>query len=138
MEIPKALKNIEDEDELIDWLIFLQNPNAERVKKKMKENEELREAVEKVQTMSEDEYMQRIADLREKAILDENSLKNEGIREGMEKGIQEGLEKGTKKGREEGERLGKLKLAKKMKEEGIPIETIIKITELTEEEILGN
>jgi len=34
-------------------------------------------------------------------------------------------------------RLGKIKLAKKMKEEGIPIETIIKITELTKEEILN-
>jgi len=114
IELPKVERNSESEDELIDWLIFLQNPNAERVKKKMKENEELREAVKKVKTMSEDEYMQRIADLREKAILDENSLKNEGKRE------------------------EKLELAKKMLEEGIPMETIIKITELTKEEILDN
>jgi len=114
MELPKVIRNNESEDELIDWLIFLQNPNAERVRRKMQENEELREAVEKVNTMSEDEYMQRIADLREKAILDENSLKNEGIQE------------------------EKIRLAKKMREKGIPIETIIEITELTKEQILSN
>jgi len=99
------------------------------VKKKMEENEELKEAVEKVQTMSEDEYMQRIADLREKAILDENSLKNDGIREGIEIGRKEGLRDGKK--------IEKLELAKKMKEKGIAIETIIEITELTKEEILN-
>ena len=36
------------------------------MKTKMEENEELKEAAEKLEGMSEDDYMQRIADLRKR------------------------------------------------------------------------
>jgi len=69
----------EDEaGELMDWLMFLQNPNSERVKEKMGTNKELREAKEKLQGISEDEYMQRIAELRQKAIMDEKAIRDKG------------------------------------------------------------
>ena len=88
----------------------------------MKENEELNEAVNKLEEMSEDEYLERIADLREKKILDENSR----LSESYNKGITEG-----KKG-------AKLEVAKKMLEKNIPIEIIVEITGLSEEEIIKN
>lgn len=81
IELPKV--KVEEQGELIDWLLFLENPKSERVREKMEENEELKEAVEKLEGMSQDEYMQRIADLREKAILDYNS----GMSNAMRKGI---------------------------------------------------
>ena len=84
---------------------------------KMEENEELKEAVEKVETMSDDEYMQRIADLREKAIRDERSSYCTGLHEGEKK--------------------AKVETAKKMMEKGINIETIIEVTGLTKEDILS-
>ena len=90
---------------------------SERVKTKMEENEELKEAVEKLQGMSEDDYMQRIADLREKAILDYNS------------GMDTALRKGIKK--------GKLETAKKMLEKGMDIDTIVEVTGLSKDEIVS-
>ena len=115
IELPKIKE--EEQEELIDWLFFLENPQSERVKTKMEENEELKEAVEKLQGMSEDDYMQRIADLREKAILDYNS------------GMDTALRKGIKK--------GKLETAKKMLEKGMDIDTIVEVTGLSKDEIVS-
>ena len=84
IELPKVKE--EEQEELIDWLLFLESPKSERIKEKMEENEELKEAVEKLEGMSEDEYMQRIADLREKAILDYNSGMSNALRKGIEQG----------------------------------------------------
>jgi len=76
IEMPKIKEN--ETGELMDWLMFLQNPNSERVREKMGTNKELREAKEKLQDISEDEYMQRIADLRQKAIMDEKAIRDKG------------------------------------------------------------
>ena len=126
IELPKV-KETEEQEELMDWLCFLENPKSERIKEKMEENEELKEAVEKLEGMSEDEYMQRIADLREKAILDYNS--------GMSFALRKGLEQGREEGEKEGERTAKLETARKMLEEKIPVETIVKITNLSKKEV---
>ena len=100
----------------------------------MEESKEIKEAVEKLDNLSEDERMQRIADLREKAILDEKAIYakglDDGIKEGLEKGIKEGIKVGEEKLKKE-----KLEIAKKLKDERISIEKIEQITGLTEEEI---
>ena len=119
IELPKIKE--EEQEELIDWLFFLENPQSERVKTKMEENEELKEAVEKLQGMSEDDYMQRIADLREKAILDYNS----------------GMDTALRKGIAEGEKKAKLETAKKRLEKGMNIDTIVEVTGLSKEEIVS-
>ncbi len=55
----------------------------------MKENENLKEAVKKLDNLSEDEKMQRIADLRQKkAIMDEKAIYEKGLEVGIEKGIE--------------------------------------------------
>ena len=93
----------------------------------MEKNKNMKQAKEKLNTLSADEEMRILAELREKAILDERSLKNGSYDEGHAKGRAEGLAEGLiQKNREN---------AKKMKEEGINIETIIKITNLTRQEI---
>ena len=81
----------------------------------MSENKEMKKASEKLKVISEDEKMQRIAELRQKAIMDEKAA----IRFATEKGID----------------IGKKEIAKKMKEEGSDYEFIQKVTGLTEEEI---
>ena len=63
--------------------------------------------------------MQRIADLREKAILDEKAI----YAKGLDDGIKEGLEKGIKEGKQK----EKLEIAKKLKKEGMNIELIAEI-----------
>ena len=46
--------NQESNDKLLDWLYFLINPDSRRVKNKMRENEELKEAKEKLDKITED------------------------------------------------------------------------------------
>ena len=115
---------------MLDWLYFIENPGDERVIKNMEKNEGLREAKEKLEVMSDDEYMQRIAEWREKEIRDEKELLNTGYHKGMKEGMKEGMKQGEKEKRKEIQRI-----AKKLKEENMTLEQISKITELTIEEI---
>ena len=123
IELPKIIGKEKEQDNLLDWLYFLENPKSERVTKKMKENENLKEAVKKLDNLSEDERMQRIADLRQKAIMDEKAIYEKGLEVGIEKGIMEGSRK------------EKIEIAKKMLELKIDKETIAEATGLTEQEI---
>ena len=85
----------------------------------MEENKEIKKAMNELEEMSEDEELRRLAELKEKAIIDENLAKIYNREYGRKEGIKEGIKE----------------MVKKMKAEKIPIEKIIKITELTEEEI---
>mgnify|MGYP004561728883 CR=1 FL=1 len=127
IELSKIKGRENEKDQLLDWLVFLENPESERVTRKMEENENLKEAVEKLDRISEDEKMQRIIELREKAIRDEHAIYDKGLDDGIEKGIQKGKEKGAKE--------EKIKIVKSMLKENMDIEIIIKITGLTKEEI---
>ena len=102
-------------NEKAQWMLFLDNPESEEVQAIMKENEEIKEAIVTVKEMSEDEKMQRLADLRLKAIMDEKAIKSLGVKEGAEK--------------------IKVQIAKKLIIEGKDIKYISSLTELTEEEI---
>ena len=123
IELSKINGREDEKDQLLDWLIFLENPESERVTRKMEENENLKEAVEKLDRISEDEKMQRIIELREKAIRDEHAIYAKGVDDGIEKGI-------TKGAKQE-----KLQIAENMLKEGTSIEFIEKVTGLTKEEI---
>ncbi|HBJ76970.1 MAG TPA: hypothetical protein DDY68_03985, partial [Porphyromonadaceae bacterium] len=65
--------------------------------------------------------------------------KEEGIVEGMKigekKGIQKGIERGKKEGMKEGKRENSLLIAQKMKKDGLPMEVIMKYTNLSKEDI---
>ena len=131
IELSKIKGREDEKDQLLDWLIFLENPESERVIRKMEENENLKEAVEKLDRISEDEKMQRIIELREKAIRDEHAIYAKGVDDGIEKGIQKGFEDGKEKGAREKQ----IEIAKKLLKSKVEIEIIIETTGLTEEEI---
>ena len=61
----------------------------------------------------------------------------EGKAQGREEGRKEGREEGREEGRTEGARQKALEIARKMKEQGVPDESIIEITGLTKEELSG-
>lgn len=84
-----------------------------------KANEPIKKAKKILEEISDNEYEQYLAHLREKYILDQNNL--------LDTGYERGLEQGTRNER--------LEIAKKLKEENIDIEIIIKTTGLTKEEI---
>ena len=123
--------------------IFLDNPNSEVVNRIMENNNGVKEAKEKLQDMSNDIIMQRLAEWEESAKHDEASVKamarrkglQEGREEGLKKGMAKGLEKGLKKGLEKGHKDEKLEIAKKMKQKGMELATIIELTDLSKEEV---
>ena len=78
--------NQESNDKLLDWLYFLINPDSRRVKEKMEENKELKEAKEKLDKITEDARMQQLAWWREKAIYEENTMLSSSYRKGRKEG----------------------------------------------------
>ncbi len=139
IELPKIVGISNDNDALLDWLSFLNNPKSERVMKKMEENKELKKANEKLQTLSEDEKLQRLAEWREKAIYEYNTATNTGFRNGMRRGLEEGRELGIEQGIEEGMKQGILKdkreIAIELLKNDFDTNFIHKITKLPIEEI---
>lgn len=143
IELPKIIGISNDNDNLLDWLLFLDNPKSERVIEKMKENKELKQANEKLNTLSQDEKMKRLAELREKAIYEYNTAANSGFKRGMknglEEGIRQGIEQGIEKGIEQGIEKGKKSKAKEIALEllknNVSIEIIKNTTGLSDEEI---
>ena len=133
IELPKIRKGKADgkEEKLLEWLSFLENPESKEVTGYMERNENIKQAKEKLNTLSADEELRILAELREKAIRDEKSLK-EGY---YEEGLKEGIKEGHVKGMEEGLVQKNKENAKKMKERGYTIEEIIEITNLSKEEI---
>ncbi len=139
IELPKFEKYKEKTkmNDLNSWINFLENPEVIDMKNSDKEIKKAKEVLEEI---SNDERERRLAELREKYIMDQKAIEDggfdkgykKGLEEGIEKGIEEGLEKGIEKGLQE----AKLSIAKKMKESGdVDIETISQITNLSPEEI---
>ena len=125
------------------WALFINDPNTKEVKEIMKENEDIEEAVVTVHKMTEDEKMRRLADLREKAILDEKAIRRKGYEDGHEAGYEDGRTEGRAEGRAEGlekgrtegkaeERKAILNNLKKMK---LSTEEICKILNISKEEL---
>ena len=106
---------------------FICQKNKREVELAVKENKEIKKAKEEYEYLTGDAAQRRLAFLRDKAIRDEKNMvasaKEEGMKEGMEEGIKEGIEK------------SKMIMAKRLLKEKMTIEQIVKITELSEEEI---
>ena len=153
IELPKA-KRIYEKDKknrIGQWMMFLDNPNKEEVVQIMGENEHIRKAIDELEQVSGDEKLRRIAELREKAIRDEQAAmayakehgyndgyeegKKEGREQGRKEGRKEGRDEGRKEGREEGKKQNQLEIAKKLLQEDMKLEKIAEITSLSIEEI---
>ena len=117
------------------WVMFLEDPNSREVQEIMEKNEDVKKAVVTVREMSEDEKMERLAELRQKAIMDEKALYNTGIREGKELGRAEGEKIGRATGKEEGKHENKIEVIKRMLNANLSIDLIKECTNATDEEI---
>ncbi len=91
------------------------------------DNEEVKKAKEVLDELSQNEHERRLAELREKYIMDQKATEAAGYDKGMERGMERGIEQGEKN--------KTIELAKKMKSQGLDNETIQKITDLSIEEI---
>ena len=128
IEIPKVVKAYQKtpNDEVLQWMLFLDNPEKEEVARIMEENKDIKEAKEELERISQDDILRRKALNRTLEIADKLQLKKEA-KEALEKGKNIGLQEGkTKKAYE---------VVIKLKEMNLPIEQIAKVVELKEEEV---
>ncbi len=98
-------------------------------------DESLKKAKEVLEEISDNEHERYLADLREKYVLAQNNLLATGYECGFEQGVKDGIEHGIEQGIEQGSKKQEIEIAKKLKNENIDIEVIMKVTSLTKEEI---
>lgn len=134
IELPKIYRQRNKNDKLLQWTYFLDNPKSEEVKNIMEENDVIKQANEKLEEISNDEIMQRIAEWKADGIRIENGRKRK-----YEKNLKEATEQAAKearaKGLEQGSKDAKIEIAKKLKKENMDIQFIANIVGLSEEEI---
>ena len=97
----------------------------------MGRNKGISEAVIEIHKMSEDEKMERLEYLREKAILDGEDLRLTGYNQGK----REGEKLGEKIGREQRQKEIYKEMIRRLREEGLSEEKISDILGITKEEI---
>ena len=129
IEISKAKRTLEKEpnNELAQWVLFLDNPNQEEVFKAMETNKELKEAMKNLDEISQQEELRRVAELREKAIMDEKNALTHALEDGKKEGLKEGQILGKKETQKE--------IARKMLEKNFSIEEIQSLIPLSQAEI---
>ena len=124
IELPKFRKVHPNMDEKLNqWLAFIDDNDRGKIKMAEKKNKTLEKARKEMTYLTGDEEIRRLAELREKWEMDWNSSMDYSKKEGIKEGVTEGRKK------------ERLENARKMKEEKIPTETIMRITGLTKEEI---
>ena len=115
-------------DKLAQWMLFINDPESVEVKEIMEENNDIKQAVETLEEISDDKEMRRLAELREKAKLDEISWAYNAEQRGHKKKAKPVVKKlGMQK--------SKIEIAKKMLKNKMDIDTIIELTGLAREEI---
>lgn len=121
IELPKAIKEYEKnpQDEVLQWMMFLENPKKEEVAKIMEENKNIKEAKEELDEISRDDILRRMA---LKAELDR--MDREQIKEDAEK-----------RGRKEGKLKEKEAVVKRSYELNMTIEQIAKVVDLDIDEV---
>ena len=120
-------KDINNLLDIEKWIIFLRDSTDKKkrdlLNRIMGSNEGIKEAGEILMTISDDEREWAIQEMRYKAEVDREAFRiaahDKGLEEGVEIGEQQGLETA----------------ARGMKAENIPVETIVKITGLTAEQV---
>ena len=113
IELPKFKKYMNN-TALADWVKFIINPKVINMN-----NENVKKAKKALDEISQDEHARRLAELREKYIMDQKAVEAAGY----DKGFESGTKKRT------------LDLAKKLKVEGVDINIICKTTGLSIDEI---
>ena len=96
-EIHKSIiPNKDYKDKLYKWLTFLSNPTGKETEEFMKSDEEIKEAMDVLYKISGDKESIMLSEMREKAIMDEQSRLKGALKEGLDKGLKEGKKAGLK------------------------------------------
>ena len=115
IELSKFRKKKPKVADLLEKWLYVIGGDQKMIEEYKNDNEEIKEAVKQLTEMSADEYERELYEIRERSRLTYNTEMNEAKRKGKAE--------------------EKREIAKKMKEEGLDIKLIQKITNLSEEEI---
>ena len=123
--------NENNKDDLIGKLVIFVAEKDEELQKLIDEHIELRPVGKKLVEISREEEARGIYDLEEH----ERRVRNSLIEDALEDGWNRGKKEGKEEGKAEGIRENKLSVAKKLFEEGISLEIIKKVTNLSDDDI---
>ena len=120
IEIPKVIKAYQKtpNDEVLQWMLFLDNPEKEEVARIMEENKDIKEAKEELERISQDDILRRKALNRTLEIADKLQLKKE-----------------AKEAREEGIKDTKEQIVKELINMNLSVQQIAKAVQLSEDEV---
>ena len=137
LELPKIEES--DGTQLGNWMRFFRASTEEDFMTVAQTNPAIKEAWGVIKFLSGDERNRALAEAREKARMDLDSwlgdARHEGRQEGLQEGRQEGLQEGRQEGLHEGQQKEKLEIARNALREELPIETVVKLTGLSIEEV---
>ena len=119
--------NENNKEDLIGKLVIFVAERDEELQKLIDKHIELRPVGKKLVEISREEEARGIYDLEEHERRVRNSL--------IEDALEDGWNRGKKEGKEEGIKENKLSVAKKLSEEGISLEIIKKVTNLSDDDI---
>ena len=133
LELLKVIKlyNKYPNNKTYQWLMFLDNPNSKEVGAIMKDNKEIKSIADTLEQVSGDEKLRRIAELKEKAMLDDKAALDYATEKGLTKGRAEGLAEGMVKGIEKERHM----LITTMFKNGATIDSLEKLTGLDKKEL---
>ncbi|MFR5756383.1 MAG: Rpn family recombination-promoting nuclease/putative transposase [Lachnospiraceae bacterium] len=123
--------NENNKDDLIGKLVIFVAERDEELQKLIDKHIELRPVGKKLVEISREEEARGIYDLEEHERRVRNSLIEDALEDGWNRGKKEGKEEGIKEGIKE----NKLSVAKKLSEEGISLDIIKKVTNLSDDDI---
>ena len=125
IELKKVIAEYEKDknNELLQWMFFLEDPNNLEVVRIMKENKEIKEAKEKLNRISEDRAIRRDILNQEIARMDREQEMYDAVHDGLERG------------RKEGEAKSRKEIIKNLSSMGMALSDIAKATKLTEAEV---
>ena len=136
IELSKAIKEYEKDKEnaVLQWMKFLDNPEDMEVRKIMEENQDIKEAKEELEKISQDDRLRRMALKAELERMDQEQRIYE-IKRDYEQKVNEAKSEGEAIGEVRGIKKNQEEIALKMLKKKIDIQTIKEIIGLTEEEI---
>ena len=144
IELEKFRKENPDMKEPINqWLAFIDMERGDLLEMAKEKSKIIKEAYGEYEVLTGEDEVKRIAEIRLMSHLEEQAAissarkrgTEEGLKQGKEEGLKQGKEEGLKQGKEEGIKQNKIEIAKKLLNSNMPIEQIMKITELSKENI---
>jgi predicted transposase/invertase (TIGR01784 family) len=140
VELPNFIPaNYSEKRVTLLWLRFLKEivNNTEMIPQELMDVPEIAEAVE---ALKESSYSREELEKYEKywdIVRTQRMFLKDALKKGWMQGVEEGKAEGKVEGKAEGEQLATLKIAKKLKDNGFPIDEISKLTGLGTEEIIA-